>query len=283
MPSSRRWLSPTLCLVILLTLTTGCATSRAGAPRDMEGLWKEYEQAVQAAKYPVPAHVSRDLVGILTYTPGLVWDQAGQKVLMAAWTKAAYYNNPNGQPYDMTLTHQTWLTAVPFLQRFCQKSGLQGPALTLRLAQRLGMPPNTDYDAFVLMWVDPEDFFRPCPDPEIIDHECVVDLTPKPVDQGSSCPWADALQEQVSGEFVDVTQAHLQWMCSNWTGSYLPDKPRESYPWTALGYTWDWGSKNPRGESEYVVPAGTAVTVQSVTPTDPYCARPTRRARATGS
>jgi hypothetical protein len=259
----------------LLLLAVGCASAPRGAASrstttDLESLWKLYEQAVEAAKYPQPAHISTALVPILTFTPGLVWDQNHQKVLMSTWTKAQYYT---GQPpYDDTLPVPVWLTAVPFLHLFCHQSGLQGDALRLRLAERLGLPPDASYDAFVQMWIDPHTFFRPCPDPEITDRECQVNLTSGPVDTSASCPWSAALENQLSGAFVSVSESHLQWMCSNWTSSYPPSEPRKSYPWTALGYTYDWGGQDFHGESEFVVPANTQVVVQSVTPTDAYCA-----------
>lgn len=262
-------------LSALLILASGCATARQ--PRSIEELWKEYEQAVQAAKYPVPAHVSRGLVPITTFTPGLVWDDSGQKVLMATWTKAKYYT---GQPpYETTLPATVWLTAVPFFQQFCQKTGLQGDALRIRLAQRLGMPPDSANDVFVQMWVDPRDVFRPCPDPEINDQECQVNLTAGLVDQSSSCPWSAALQGQVSGRFVAVVQSQIEWMCSNWASSYPPNEPRKSFPWTALGYTYDWGAQSFYGESEFVIPPDTTVTVQSITPMDQYCAQAGSRRR----
>jgi hypothetical protein len=257
----------------LLLLASGCATTRQ--PRSLEELWKEYEQAVEAAKYPAPERVSRNLIAITTFTPGLVWDESGQKVLMATWSKAKYYT---GQPpYETTIPATVWLTAVPYLQSFCQTTGLQGDALRLRLAERLGMPPDSANDVFVQMWVDPQDFFRPCPDPEVNDRECQVNLTTGPVDTSAPCPWSAALAGQLSGKFVSVVQSQIEWMCSNWTSTYPPGEPRKSYPWTALGYTYDWGTKSFYGESEFVLPPGGTVTVQSVTPTDTYCSRPAAR------
>jgi hypothetical protein len=262
-------------LAALLVLASGCATTRQ--PPSLEELWQEYEQAVEAAKYPQPAHISRSLVPITTITPGLVWDEAGDKVLMATWTKAKYYT---GQPpYETTINATVWLTAVPFLQRFCQGTGLQGDPLRIRLAERLGMPPDAANEVFVQMWVDPKDFFRPCPDPEINDGECQVNLTTGPVDTAGTCPWSAALAGQVSGKFVAVAQSQLEWMCSNWTSSYPTNEPRKSYPWTALGYTYDWGSASFYGESEFVLPPSSTVTVQSITPMDAYCARPGARQR----
>jgi len=121
------------------------------------------------------------------------------------------------------------------------------------------------------MWVDPHSFFRPCPDPEVTDRECQVNLTAGPVDPAAACPWSAALQDQLSGKFAAVAQSHLEWMCSNWTRSYPAGQPRESYPWTALGYTYDWGAQDFRGESEFVLPADTPVVIESITPMDVYC------------
>ena len=236
-------------LAALLLLAAGCA-SRGPVPApvpDLETLWARYEQAVAAAKYPQPQSVARDLVPIARYTPGLVWDAAGEKVLMGTWTRAQHYT---GQPpYEQTLTRPVWLTAVPFFQQFCRATGLQGEALRIRLAERLGLPPDVTYDAVVQMWVDPHAFFRPCPDPETTDGTCQVNLTDGLVDTSGACPWSAALADQVSGRFVEVAETQLDWMCSNWASSYPPGEPRKSYPWTALGYTYDWGKPDGRGES----------------------------------
>lgn len=257
-------------LSVFLVVVSGCASTRPTTVTDTESLWGRYDKAVQAAKIPQPAHISKQLVPIVTFTPGLTWDQSGQKVLMATWTKAEYYK---GQPpYETTIPAVVWLTATPFLQRFCRQTGLQGNPLRLRIAQRLGMPPDAANDSFVQMWVDPHLFFRPCPDPEINDQECQVNLTAGPADSSGACPWSAALQDQLSGAFVTVAQGRLDWMCSNWTSSYPPGEPRKSYPWTALGYTYDWGSKNFYGESEFVLPAHRPVVIESVTPMDAYCA-----------
>lgn len=268
MPCDRRR-SFAICSAVLL-LSSGCASVRPKPIPDPESLWKLYEQAVEEAKYPQPDRISKGLVPILAFTPGLVWDESREKVLMVTWTKAQYYT---GQPpYETTIPVPAWLTAVPFSRQFCQKTGLQGDALRLRIAQRLGLPPDASNDSFVQMWVDPHAFFRPCPDPEINDAECQVNLTAGPVETSAPCPWNAAFQDQLSGAFVTVSEDHLKWMCSNWTSTYPPGEPRKSYPWTALGYTYDWGSKTRRGESEFVLPPNTPVVIESVTPMDAYCA-----------
>jgi hypothetical protein len=260
---------------VLLLALSGCVTTRPGSPAppaSIDSLWRDYERAVEDAKFPRPARVSRELVPLVTWFDGLVWDEARQKLLMVTWTKAAWFT-----PGEMKLVKPTWLTAAPFLQRFCQASGLQGRALDLRLQQRLGLPPNGAYDAFAEVWIDPADLFRPCPDPEIGDRECQVNLTTGTGDRNAACPWSTT--QQVSGKFVKVSSDHLNWMCSKWSESYPPGKPRDSYPWTALGYTYDWSSSSPNhvGDSEFVAPQGTAVVVRRVAPTGQYCAPASRR------
>lgn len=263
--------------VILATgLLTGCA-SRGPVPPPVErispkdfqsaDLWKLYAQAVEATKYPQPSAISTALVPIVHSTPGLQWDEQG-RVLMVAWTKKEYYESSVGKPY--TFSHgDVWLTAVPFLQNFCKK--VPQDLLAFRLKQVLGLRPNGDYDAFVQMWVDPKDFFRPCADPEITDRECTLNLTIQASPEGQ-CPWQDSFADQVSLQWVSVRSEHLAWMCDKWNSSF-PSNPQDGFPWTALGYTYDWGQpKNPVGESEFVAPNGTTVVIESVRDTAEYCA-----------
>lgn len=45
-----------------------------------------------------------------------------------------------------------------------------------------------------------------------------------------------------------------------------------AYPWTRLGYTYDWG--NPRadmGLSEFVIKKGAEIAINSVYTTEDYC------------
>ncbi len=230
-----------------------------------------YAAAIEDAKYPAPEKISRDLTPLLRSTGGLIWDEAG-RILMATWTQAKYYDDPEtyrrGQPFS--LYGDTWLTAVPFVRDFCAAVGLDDPMLTQRLEQLLGLPPAAGKDAFLEVWVDPTDVFRPCPDPEITDHQCQVEIPV--VNRDAEKPWDCTLKRQVSGKYVTVHPGHLQWMCYNWTLSYASDDPLKNYPWTALGYTYDWGNpEDPRGLSEYVVPGGSQVVFESLSSTGLYC------------
>jgi hypothetical protein len=111
----------------------------------------------------------------------------------------------------------------------------------------LGLPPANGKDRVVEMWVPLNGMFRPSPDPEIDDTSAGLDFPP------------------------GTSQMHMDWITDLRATSYGPD----GYPWTQLGYTYDWApDSNEVGLSELVVEQGTMVQVESVTPQDTYCEAP---------
>jgi hypothetical protein len=252
-----------LAIPLLLALLGGCATSGTV----QTDAWRQYCAAVATAKVPAEKNLSRDLVAIVRSTPRLRWNDKGQ-VLMASLVESYCKDHgafcPDQAGKTVTLSGETWLSAVPFLRDFCR--GVPKTGLKLRLLQRLGIAPTgVPVDVVVQMWIDPKDFFRPCADPEVTDGECELSLK---ADAGSGgCPWAESTK-------------NYRWMCNNWKISYPPTCGPQThpipFPWTGLGYTWDWSADNPthHGESEFVAPKGTAVTIESVTGIVEYCGRP---------
>ncbi len=263
-----------------------------------------YGAAVAAARVPRPQSISRQLQALIPpgnggpAAPSQKWNKEGQ-ILMANWTRRSYYQDKDGRPLyppgeTFPLYGDTWFTAVPEVRDLCRRADLDGDRLVLRLEQLLGLPPGDQpppaYDAFLQVWVDPTRLFRPCPDPEISDHECQVAIPVVEAEGQYDCPaalpgeggetsagcadrppWSCAYRPQVSGRFVTVHPGHLAWMCQNWLSSYTGAK---KYPWTALGYTYDWGDPlDPRGPSEFVVPGGETVVFESLTDTLEYCGK----------
>lgn len=93
------------------------------------------------------------------------------------------------------------------------------------------------------LWVNPKDLFRPCPDPEITDTTCSLQFS-----------------ETASDE-------HKIWIIRYMLSSYSS----QGYPWTRLGYTYDWGSLDTeRGASEFVIRKGATVEIQEVIPNVEY-------------
>jgi hypothetical protein len=145
----------------------------------------------------------------------------------------------------MPLAVEVWLTPSPSLRDFCRATGLQGDALTARLEQLMGLPPNNGKDRIVTMWVPTDGMFRPSPDPEIDDSTAELHFPP------------------------GVSDEHRKWIEDLEAVSYGPD----GYPWTRLGYTYDWSPDSPTevGLSEFVVRPGTEIVIDSVQSQDDYC------------
>lgn len=293
-----------LALALYLVLASGCASHR-GAPitsapppptatatapapaptepdcppcvdPDSPNTVAAYASAIDSAKYPAPSKISRELTPLLPSTPGLEWNADG-RIRMATWTRTKFFTDLDKFSRGKTfpLYGETWFTPVPVVRQFCRELGLDDAMLVMRLEQLIGLPPDQGYDAFLEVWVDPTDLFRPCPDPEISDHECQVQIPVvgrDPVDRNTQRPWDCTPKQQVSGKYVTVHPEHLQWMCKSWESRYGNEELYKNYPWTALGYTYDWGDPDDHvGPSEYVAPKGSEVVFHSLTPTGIYC------------
>jgi hypothetical protein len=125
--------------------------------------------------------------------------------------------------------------------------------LKMRLRQLLGLPPDDKFDKFVLMSVRREDVFRPTYDPNpTTDYPC-----------------ADSASADYCKKFPDgVGTEHKEWIAAQ--------VQIKKYPWTGLGYTYNWTPGADRyGVSEYVVRKGSTITVTERVEYKEYC-RPAR-------
>ena len=183
----------------------------------------------------------------------LTWsaDSTGtRRLLVVSWMKQSttqYW--PVGQTFKTSnnQAHMSWVTTAPQMSGFLKKNSFSNQSsLHLRIAQVLGMPPDTQNDYFVEFWVYPKNLFRPTPDPEITDHE------------------ADLYFPSA------VTQKHRDWFLNEIANKY--DTATTSvFPWTRLGYTYDWATPlHPIGLSEFVVDTSSVVTVKAIYPSWQY-------------
>lgn len=202
-----------------------------------------YQSAIQDAMIAESNEVYNGLTAIVENNSNLIWQgQEGNKsVLVVVWTK--YPNSyPVGETVNITWGY-TWVTVAPQIQTFFQNQANPDANATLRIAQLLGLPPNTANTYFAELWVKPESLFRPTPDNEI--NDATADLT-----------------------FPNsATEEYKQWFNNNIISSYYPMK----YPWTRLGYTYDWADMSSHvGLSEFVLKPNSIVTVKTLTPTAEY-------------
>lgn len=204
-----------------------------------------YAAAVSDASKPTAQKISSDLWNLSSDNNQLLRDDQG-RILVMTWTDWDGYKKATGT--DMTLSRDIWVTPVPQLKDFCNALRLDSTRMQLRLKQLLGLPPDGNKIYFAEMWVQPDNCYRPCPDPEITDTECSLAY---PVSSYGATP-----------------EAHQKWIENLRKESYGPN----GYPWTQLGYTYDWGNpKNHVGMSEFIVPAGTVVKIEGADNIYTYC------------
>jgi hypothetical protein len=202
---------------------------------------QRYAAAIEDTMIAKESEISSSLTPILANNSGLVWMGEGENatVLMVTWTQYV-----DSYPVGENITNNwgdTWVTAAPQIQTFFQSHPTDD--LALRAAQLLGLPANTSNTYFVELWVKPDMLFRPTPDNEINDTTAQLNFP-----------------SNATGDYKD-------WFNSNIIYSYYPMR----YPWTRLGYTYDWGdSASHVGLSEFIIKANSTITVKSVTPTDQY-------------
>lgn len=226
--------------VLLLAPFTAC---NAAIPADVE-LQTAYRNAVIDALVAEPDEICRDLEAIVYYNPHLTWEgQPGDsRVLLLTWTAWDGYNDKIEQ--TMTASREIWAVIPGELKDFYQQnSSLSGDSLILRLEQLYGLPPHNGKTLFIEIWADPDNIFRPSPDPDITDHEAELDFP----------GWVD--------------NEHRDWFNRLKSESYS----ESGYPWTRLGYTYDWGNQEDEtGLSEFIITAGSAIKIHSVTGTLDY-------------
>lgn len=234
------------------TATPAAEAPAAAAPADPKA---QYAAAMQDAKVAEADEIYDGLTAITPDNPDLTWQTDSGRVLMVTWTSWNGYDTLVGQ--ETELGREVWATAVPQLQTFCQTYAETAETpRTLRMEQLLGLPPNNGKTRVVEMWVNPTDMFRPSPDGEIDDTVAELEL-----------PGPERFPSQQDYEF-HRDWYNLQLSLDNY------DDPSKGYPWTRLGYTYDWG--NPESEvglSEFIVAAKSKVSIEKVYSTEEYCTK----------
>ncbi len=244
-------------LIISILFVSACKkteyTPYTPAGTDTAALMKRYKLAVMDAKYAEPWEISRNLIAVVYYADSsagqgnMVWskDSLGRpRVLVVSWMKQT---STQFWPVGKTIktsnnpAYNSWITTAPEMLDFMKKNSFtDSNQLHLRIAQVLGMQPNTKNNFFVEYWVYPGNLFRPTPDPEVTDHEADLYFP----------SW--------------VSQKHRDWFQNELLNKYDTSKTN-AYPWTRLGYTYDWATPlHPIGLSEFVVDTSSTVTIKAI-------------------
>lgn len=209
-----------------------------------DSLESQYRLAIKDAEIAEAKEISNNLIAIRPENKRLSWKKIGKDryVKMLTWTSWNGYDSQKGK--EISNSREIWVTAFPELKDFCKKLDSSSNTFSLRLEQLLGLPPNNGKTRIVEFWVKPDDLFRPSPDPEIYDSVAELDFP------------------------ATASDTHKDWVKNLQKNSYGSN----GYPWTRLGYTYDWGNPNSKvGLSEFVIRKDAKVTVDSVADTKEYC------------
>lgn len=233
---------------------------------------EDYQTAVRDTVQPDSAHVSRSLVTV----------SFGQPVKVVTWTRKK--NIPDYKKQNAPAYKDTWVTIASNLRSFCQdyvkSNGADSTQLTQRLEQRLGLPLHSGYDTFIELTVTPKDiseFFRPCNDPDPTTKKCEVARPCWEANANSSTclPRTPALlKDDLNDPKKKQALENRYWSLNQYYNSFAS---QNQYPWTFLGYTFDWAPNDAGndlvrfGESEFVIPAGAPIQYVSDTDTVTYC------------
>ena len=233
----------TVLFILFLFVAIGSARGQDLFNPDDSTLAKNYKVAVIDAMVADESEICSTLVAIKPDNNYLNWSNG--YVLVVTWTKYC-----SGYSVGDTISlswGETWVTAVPELKDWYKRNPVPKDKLTLRTEQLLGLPVNSHDSCFVELWAKPDDLFRPAYNNEINTRVSGINFP------------------------VNVSSNYITWFNNNIISSYFPPKGSNKYPWTRLGYTYDWGNpSNKIGLSEFVLKKNSKVIIKSKLPTKDY-------------
>lgn len=201
-----------------------------------------YEQAIMDAMIADESEISNSLVAITETNTSLQWKEIDD----VSYVKVSTFSSYPESFQDSTLTNfwgELWVFVPCQAQQIL--SDTDNDAKALRLKQLLGLPPDNSNSVIAELWVNPDDLFRPSPDNEITDSVAELHFP------------------------EDADADYMIWFNENIYNSYYGEGTK--YPWTRLGYTYDWNSSTSEvGISEFCIKANSTVYVEEVYPVESY-------------
>ena len=212
-----------------------------------------FTAAMLSAQNPTPDRISNTLTPI-EGNPDLIDSiiDGERFVKMVSWS-----NNPFVYPerglYN-TDKHDIWVTVAPSIKDSCIKYYRTQKDPNMRLRQLLGLQPLSVETFFLEAWVKPADLFRPCPDNNTDDTSCDLNLP-------------ETVTEDYRKWFNDLRAVQYNDCNDSIFHQY-------GYPWTQLGYTYDWSPENKShvGLSEFIIKRFSDIYIRGKYNNTTYCA-----------
>jgi hypothetical protein len=192
-----------------------------------------YNQSIYNSAYVSSSKISHNLIPLTDNNHNLISTKInGEKYIQVVTWKGSGDKFPANADSLQIWTGDSvdiWVTTAPELKN--KVRSIDSNHVSTRIKQLLGVPPYATYTTFVAFWVRPQDLYRPCPDSETSDNSCVVGI-PK-----------------------GTSPQYVAWIDSQRISRFFGTDTAWRFPWTELGYTYDWYPENRthQGCSEFVI------------------------------
>lgn len=208
---------------------------------DRDSLYREqYNAAFEKSKNLGPEDI-QPLVTIGEGTDMASMSGDNTQVVLVAW------HNDGDRFKDGEITHLKdgevlWtFTDKEFLKWFRENHD-KVDNWDIRLKQLLGKAPDTDNRYFTVFWVRVTDVFRPAFFPEIN---------------------TDMMNTAFTNTLEEDTSENAMWFKNWFDKTNATAYRKDGFPWTRLGYTYDWGNPDSKyGLSEFIVKEGAEIEVK---------------------
>jgi len=226
-------------IVFMAAMLAGCAKGNEAAKSPEE----LYRDAVRDAAFADDDEIL-PLVSLVESNPMTTWQDG--KVLLLTW-----HNYPDSYPEGEAVTIQwgpVWTFTDKEIASHAEELQKADDAKA-RLKQIIAFAPDSEHTTVTGLWVDPQNVKRPAyqSDPTIEDM-------------------SNSFDENVDVDFKS-------WFDDNTLWSYYYGE----YPWTRLGYTYDWADNGSEyGLTEFIVKSGADVKVEFTETTAEFLERITK-------
>ncbi|PSL46580.1 hypothetical protein CLV51_103561 [Chitinophaga niastensis] len=225
---------------------TGCKKNDTPVVQPVYNMEQLYGQAVQDAMVADSSEISNALSPITPDNPDLQWKTInGQSYVLLA----TFMRYPGSYPVGDSITNvwgESWLFIPKQMKSRIAASFTPTSDTIMRICQLLGLPPvNTKSNTHIAeIWVNAARLYRPAGNP--------------------------AIDTKSSGAVLvnNAPPAFVTWFNNYIIFAYyrpLTSATDYHYPWTRMGYTYDWAPGATKvGLSEYVLQASSGAWVDKV-------------------
>lgn len=244
-----------LCTLFMLAMFVGCKKDNDSPSKPKPpvlSMNELYKSAIVDAMVADSSEIVDTLWAISPENTALQWKTINGKqyVLMASFMRY-----PSSYPVGDSINTswgEAWLFIPQQMKKRIGSSFSATSDTTMRICQLLGLPPANERSNthIAQIWVNPERLYRPAGSQTITTKTTGAALT-------SNTP------QDIASWFNNYIVFAYYRTLSGMTDYH--------YPWTRLGYTYDWAPEtNGVGLSEYVFRSGSGAWVESVSKVGNY-------------